>query len=84
MSEPRLYRAYTHPQMPWVHVDEGTPITVNGTPMVEWGPTFVRADGWHATRAAALNAAALELEQHAAEVTGRAAQLRKEAADAVE
>ena len=79
----KLYRPYVTPYEPTAWTDKGTPITVNGTPMVHWGHAIVPAKGWHATKAEAQVAAAETLEAQADAAMAEAARLRKEAADAM-
>ena len=83
MSEPKLYRSYVTPQSLYHKIDEGSPVTVNGTPMVQFGPYIVPAAGWTASKAEALQAAAAELEARALLCNAEAGKLRQEAAHAL-
>ena len=80
----RLYRPYVTPYEPTAWTDTGTPITVNGTPMVHWGHAIVPAKGWHATKADAQRAAAEQLERHVAATLVLINRLRQEANNVVD
>ncbi len=83
MSEAKFYTVHVSQYEPCVWFNTGTPVTVDGTPMIRSGEHIVPAKGWHATRAEAQVAAAETLEEQAAAYTTLAARLRKEAADAM-
>lgn len=83
MSEAKFHKAHVSQDDPCVWFNTGTPVTVDGSPMIRFGQHIVPAKGWHATKAEAQVAAAKTLEAQAAAYTTLAAQLRKEAADAL-
>lgn len=79
----RLYRTYISTREAHAWVDEGTPITVEGTPMVKWCGSIVPAAGWYATKGEAQVAAAEQLKAEAAKTLGLVARLRREAGQEV-
>ena len=83
MSDATFHKAHVSQDEPCVWFNTGTPVTVDGTPMIRSGEHIVPAKNWHPTKAAAQVAAAEKLEAQAAAYTTLAAQLRKEAADAL-
>lgn len=66
------------------YLNQGEPLTVEGTPMVRlpYG-TIVTADGFHSSKAAATLAAAHRLQAMLQPVLDRIASMEKEAADAM-
>lgn len=66
-----------------IWVDEGRPFTVEGTPMVRMLNVLVPADGWHASKSAALISAAERIEEMAHRLSLQAGRVRAEAAKEV-
>lgn len=81
----KLYQAYVNEfsikdgGLGW-YVQFGEPRTIDGTPMVNLGHAIVPAEGWHASRHAAVNAAASRIEAIGHRLLDQAAKLRDEAA----
>ena len=66
----------------YINVEEADAVDVGGSLYADAyaGSLLVRADGkWHETKAAAISAAADQIEQQAASLTAQAAKLRQEA-----
>lgn len=66
-----------------VWVDEGRPFTVDGTPMVRMSSVIVPAEGWHASKSAALISAAERIEEMAQKLILQAGRVRVDAAKEV-
>lgn len=84
MSEAKLYRPFVSRSEPRAWLEEGTPLTVENTPMVRWGTSILPAAGWHATKADAQRAAAEQLEQHVAATLVLINRLRQEVTNVVD
>lgn len=61
-----------------INLSEGTPITVNGTPMVETYGVIVPAKGWHPTKEEAMAEAAGVVDLYARRLQVQASTLRTE------